>query len=205
MDEAICYPCQNANTLRTTNITASSVQVNWYARVNPIQWQVQFKTTKLGSKRIDVLVTGNKRLIVITGLLSNQNYLWQIRARCSNCWTASSSSVGFTTLKSTAIALIALSKKVQTSATEPAVLKVSPNPSGGFINMDLQVGNNLSSTAMLSLFDLSGRRFYTEKTGVINGMLRKRMQLPWNVASGTYILEVLVNNASYTSKLVLIR
>ena len=205
IDEAICFPCLNATKLQTTNITATVAQLNWTAAANPVQWQVQYKTTRLGSKWVDVLVTGNKRSVIISGLLSNQNYQWQIRARCGTIWTAYSAAVGFITLRSTVIVSIALPKKVQTSATEPAGLKVSPNPSSGFINIDLQVGKSSSSTAVLSLLDLSGRRLYTEKTGIINGMLRKRMQLPWNVAAGSYILEVLVNNTSYTSKLVLIR
>ena len=152
------------------------------------------------------MVTGNKRSVIISGLLSNQNYQWQIRAKCGITWTAYSVYVSFKTTgfitTSTAAAKVAVETPVVSIAT---VFKVHPNPSNGFINLDLQVEQGTSAMATVSIRDLSGRTVHSEKTALLKGTLRKRIQLPGNMVSGTYLVEVIANNTSYTTKLVLIR
>jgi len=98
IDEQPCSPCKNATNFTTTNITATSATLSWTAIANPVQWQARYKTTNIGSKWIDVLRTGNIRSVVISSLLANQNYNWQIRAKCGNIWTAYSASIPFKTL-----------------------------------------------------------------------------------------------------------
>jgi len=197
-----CFPCPNANFLQTTNITSNSVQLNWISIANPDQWQVEYKTTKLGSKWVDLFPTDNKRSVMLIGLLCNQNYLWQIRAKCGITWTAYSVSVSFKTTGCSAVAKVAQETVVAGSST---VLKVYPNPSNGFINLDLQLEQGTSATATVSIRDLSGRTVHSEKNALLKGTLRKRIQLPGNMVSGTYLVEVIANNTSYTTKLVLIR
>jgi hypothetical protein len=63
-------------------------RLNWNSVANPVQWQVQYKTTNLGAKWVDVLLTGDKRSVTISPLLAKQNYIWHIRAKCGKTWTA---------------------------------------------------------------------------------------------------------------------
>ncbi len=205
IDETICFPCQNANTLRTTNISSNSAQLNWSARANPVQWQVQYKTTKLGSKWVDVFVTGNKRSVIISGLLSNQNYQWQIRAKCGTSWTGYSISVGFKTLSYANLFV----KPAHVVSTTPdmvtSTFKVHPNPTTGLVNLDLQLEQGTSETAIINVLDITGRKVYTEKAVLIKGSLRKNIQLPAKAVSGMYLVEIIVHGKPYTSKLVLMR
>jgi hypothetical protein len=73
-ERATCYPCQNATNLTTTNITATSAQLNWKATANPTQWQLEYKSTAPGAKWIDVFVTGNIRSAKISSLVAKQSY-----------------------------------------------------------------------------------------------------------------------------------
>ena len=111
-------------------------------------------------------------------------------------------SVSFRTTLSVSARAAMEKKPVVNSA---GVLKVHPNPANGFINLDLQLEQSKAATAIVSILDLRGRRVHTEKTALLNGALRKRIQLPGNMVSGTYLVEVIANNTSYTSKFVLVR
>jgi hypothetical protein len=56
-----CTVCQNATGLTATNITSSSVQLNWTAATNPVQWQVDYKKSSSNSWKSVTLsgITGN--------------------------------------------------------------------------------------------------------------------------------------------------
>ena len=204
VDEATCYPCQNATNLLTTNITTTSAKFNWTSIANPVQWQVEYKTTKLGSKWVDVFVTGNKRSFILTGLLSNQNYQWQIRAKCGSTWTSYSASASFRTNGSSSLARIA---QPIDKLNEPVVPSISlyPNPGNGLFNLHLQLDTKMSGTAIVSIVDMTGRKVYTEKCTLVNGLLNKKIQLPANTLKGVYPVEVITENKVYTSKFVLIQ
>ena len=132
IDETPCYTCQNATGLTTTNITATSATFNWNAIANPVQWQVQYKTTSTGAKWVDKTLTGDKRSVTITGLTANQNYNWHIRAKCGNNWTAYSTAISFRTLAAGAGSVITPSSLKQPISSEemPGELTVQnyPNP-----------------------------------------------------------------------------
>jgi hypothetical protein len=190
---------------------------------NPVQWQLQYKTTKQGSKWVTIVLTGNKRSVVISGLLSDQNYLWQLRAKCGNSWTSYPAAVAFTTLANGNSARevvpvviqtandLNVSLKVNAKPVEPkgnrehAVLTVSPNPTTGLVNLDILTDQDKAVTAVISILDLKGIRLHTERTVLVNGSLHKTIQLPRKMTAGIYLVEIIVNNTSYTSRLVLKR
>ena len=195
-----CNVCGNAISFSTTNISSTSVQLNWVANVNPIQWQVQYKTTNQGAKWVDVVLTGDKRSVTISSLKANQNYIWHIRAKCGKNWTAYSMSVSFKTLASAPS-----SRQFVPAISDSKPMQIFPNPTTGSVNVDLQVEAGTSLTAMISILDLGGRRLYSEKAGLINGSIHRKMQLPRNLAAGTYLVEIIVNDRSYISRLILIK
>ena len=204
VDEAICFPCQNGTNLRTTNVTVTTAQLNWTAIANPVQWQLEYKTIKHGSKWVDVLLTGNIRMVKLTGLLSNQNYHWHLRAKCGTIWTAHTSTIGFKTIASSLAREVPAMEDIVDAGS--ATIKLHPNPTKGLFNLELQLADKSFATALINLRDISGRIVYTEKTYLLKGgTLRKNIKVPGNAVSGMYLVEVLVDGKVYNSKLVLIK
>ena len=204
VDEITCFPCLNATSLRTTNITSTSAQLGWTATANPVQWQLRYKTTNMGSQWIDVFLTGNIRTVKLTSLRCNQNYQWQIRAKCGGSWTVYTNSAGFKTLASGTVSAKPAITSNTTVITDD-VLKLYPNPAKDFFSIDLQLAERISATAIVSIRDFTGKQVYTEKANLLNGKLFKNMQLPANATAGMYLVEVIVNGKAYNSKLVLIK
>ncbi len=199
IDEATCYPCQNATGLITTSITATDAQLNWTAIANPVQWQVQYKTTKQGSKWVDVFLTGNKRSVVLTGLLSNQNYQWQIRAKCGSSWTNYSITAGFKTGGTNTLTRVAQS--ADEMAAEPGA-RIYPNPTQGVFMLEMQLPENDNGTVNIQVIDLTGRILQTEIASITKGHLKKNMSLQINLAKGIYLLRIIAGNKTYTTRLV---
>lgn len=199
VDENICYPCQNATNLITTNITATGAQLNWTAVANPVQWQVQYKTTKQGSKWVDVFLTGNKRSVVLNGLLNNQNYQWQIRAKCGNNWTSYISSAGFKTGAANLLSSVAVTD--DETVAEPGIM-VYPNPTQGLFMLEMQLPENDNSIVNIQVIDLTGRILQTEIASITKGYLKKNMSLHINFTKGIYLLRIIAGNKTYTTRLV---
>ena len=167
VDEATCYPCQNGNNLKVTSITINSAQLSWSAIANPVQWQLEYKTINQGSKWLDVFLTGNVRTVKLTGLLSNQNYQWQLRAKCGTTWTVYSASIGFKTSSSFVVAIAAPAGEVVNTAeiSDPTSLKASPNPftSHTIIRYTLKEAMQIS----LAVYDGKGIKL----TELVNGRM----------------------------------
>ncbi len=156
MDEN-CNTCQNATNLTTTNITSASATLNWIASVNPVQWQVQYKSTAPGAKWIDVPVSVTARSVTITGLKSKQAYNWHIRAKCGKTWTSYSAAVSFKTLAATQSVI------VQGSAAENITnLRLYPNPTKGQFVIELHVPEKINGSAKIQLIDMTGKMVQTE-------------------------------------------
>ena len=60
VDEGTCYACKNATSFSTTNVTSNSAMLNWVSIPNPNLWQIQYKSTKPGSKWVDVKPDHNR-------------------------------------------------------------------------------------------------------------------------------------------------
>jgi hypothetical protein len=198
-DEQPCYVCQNATGLTTTSISSSSATLNWNAVANPVQWQVQYKTTNQGAKWVDVpgTLTGNLRSVTIIGLKPKQAYNWHIRAKCGKTWTAYSGSVSFKTLGGTQFAID------QSSATENiSNLRLYPNPSKGQFLIELHVAEKLSANVKIQLIDMTGKAVQTENAEINNGSLQKTISVSSTLTKGIYMVRIVVNNKIYKTQLV---
>ena len=204
VDEAICSPCQNATNLQTTNITATGAQLNWTAVANPVQWQVQYKTTRQSSKWVDVFVTGNRRLVVLPGLTDNQNYQWQIRARCGNNWTSYSNAASFTTGTTNLMSRAAVSEITEETVAKPGV-RVYPNPSRGQFTLEMQLPEKNNSIVNIQVTDLTGRVLQTETAIPVQGYLQKNMILKAALAKGMYTLRIVTGNKTYNATILLVK
>ena len=206
--EAICFPCQNATNLQTTNITATGAQLNWTAVANPVQWQVQFKTTRQGSKWVDVFVTGNRRLVVLTGLINNQNYQWQIRARCGNNWTSYSNPSSFTAGAANLLSRGVVTPTADETKAEPAVgvgVRVYPNPSQGQFMLEMQLPDKDNSIVNIQVIDLTGTVLQTETSILVQGNLKKNMSLNAALAKGMYSLRITTGNKTYHATILFVK
>jgi hypothetical protein len=196
VDENTCYACKNGNNLTTTNITSASAQCNWGATANPMQWQLQYKTTKPGSKWVDVFFTGNIRTVKITGLLSKQGYNWHIRAKCSNIWTSYSGTMSFITLGGTGA--LSLSNIQEANAesinAKASTITLHPNPTNGRFVLRLNVEEKINAKAEIQLIDITGKTVHSENGVMYNGALQKTITVSSSLAKGMYMVRIVVNN-----------
>ena len=192
--------CTNASGLTTSNITSSNAKLNWVALADPIQWNVRYKTTNLGSKWIDVFTVGSARSVTISGLSARQDYSWQILAKCGNTWTAPSSSINFKTLAASAIAV----KSSQFTNAEPAnsTMRLYPNPSNGKFLVELQVEEKINANAKIQVIDIAGRVVQTATAWMHKGSIKQSVTASTALSNGMYMVSVIVNNKTYLSRLV---
>jgi hypothetical protein len=200
-----CGTCQNATGFTTTNIKATSAKLNWVALANPVQWQVQYKSTAPGSKWQDVLLRGSVRNVTISGLKSNQSYNWHIRAKCNKTWLSYSNAITFKTLSATQSAPIVQSKPLEEPVNVVETnsrLTLHPNPSNGRFIINLHLSDNNSTKAKIELVNLLGQTVYTQNGSIANGKLQQTVSMSSSVAHGMYIVRIIANNKVYQQKLI---
>lgn len=190
--------CVNANGLTTTNITASGATLNWTAATDPTQWQVQYKPAIAGSVYTSVLLTGDKRSLVISSLLPGQAYTWRIRAKCVKTFTAYTTPVKFTTLASgvNAISFNSINE------TGDRTIRVYPNPARGQFTLSMHIAENINATAKIQLVDMVGRTVFTDNTAMNNGSFQKTISTPAALANGLYVVRVIVNEKTYMTQVI---
>jgi len=196
-----CAVCGNPTSFLTTNISANSATLNWIAVINPVQWQVQYKTTKTGSqwKNVTPNPAGNLRSVTISSLLAKQNYTWHIRAKCGNTWTSYTPAVGFKTTASSLNRPVSADENTDGSIE---VLTLRPNPTNGKFMLELKIGGRSNSNAQIQLVDMLGRTVYSENTKMNYGLLQKSVSVSSALAHGTYLVKVVVNDKIYKAQVV---
>ncbi len=202
--------CNNISGGTTTNITSNSAQLNWTAAVNPKLWQVVYRSTKPGSSWVLLPnLNGSVRSVLLTNLLPNQGYNWRVRARCGTTWTSYSGFINFKTLRNTSFANGGnqmnnrQGEKVEDALSlKTNALLVYPNPSQGVFMLELQLGNLSNSKARIQLTDMAGKIVHTVETKMNNGMMQKLISMPGTLANGNYVVNVLIDNTVYKTRLV---
>jgi hypothetical protein len=197
-EKTSCQVCKNGQNPTTTNITATSAQLNWTAIANPTQWHLQYKSTAPGSQWTDVPpLTGNIRTVKITSLLPKTNYSWRFQALCLGSWTGYASNVSFTTPANGAdISSI-------TAATLGNSLRIYPDPNKGQFVVELNLVEKINAKAEIQLIDMTGRGVQSENAVVNSGSLQKTIIASPSLAQGVYIVKILVNDKVYKTQMVL--
>ena len=209
VDEQPCYVCQNATGFSTTNITCNSAKLNWGSIPNPVQWKVQYKINAKGTSWIDFssLLTGNIRSVTINSLLSNQEYLWRIRAKCGKTWTTYSNSILFKTSASCSGSVIASAASVITSAVSNnevgnLILKLYPNPTKGQFVVEMHLADKINAKTKIQLIDMTGKTIQSENAEVNKGSLQKIISLSPAVTKGIYLVRIIVNDKIYKTEVI---
>jgi hypothetical protein len=202
----VCATCGDVTGFTTGlsyNSTAKkySATFKWVAPVDAVQWQVQYKSTNMGSKWVDVTVPKASDRSVATGfvLALNQSYQWHIRAKCSKVWMAYSNAVSF---KTTSASLSRATVADDNTEGIIEVLKLHPNPTYGKFILELHIAERSTSKAQIQLVDMLGRTVYSENTKVNNGFLQKPITVSSALAHGTYLVKVVVNDKIYKAQVV---
>ena len=194
IDEGVCAPCRNGTEQKTINITSNSATFVWSALANSDQWHIQYKTTNKGSKWIDVFVTGNKRSFTINTLLSNQNYTWQIRAKCGKGWTDYAPAVSFKTLGSASAVEARTTEIVHNNLFE---VTTAPNPSDSYFTLTVRSSNNNERILMRVIDELG--RVVEQKENVMPGTT---VRFGDKYIPGIYFVLVQQGNNSKSVKLI---
>ena len=194
-----CYTCTNATSFSTTNITSNSATLNWVSIPHPDHWKVQFKTTAPGSKWVDVAPDpgGNKRSVTITGLVSNQNYIWHIKAKCGNSWTSYSVSMSFITGGNVTTAnKTSNAEKETTGVSEGLQIKAMPNPTKNYFIIVVN-STRQQDPMKIVVTDMLGRVIETRTTEA--GQI---IRIGENYRSGVYLVTVIHGSETRQVKLV---
>jgi hypothetical protein len=197
-NEAGCYTCSNATSFSTTNVTSNSATLNWESIPHPDYWQVRYKGK--GVKWTDVTPDpgGDQRSVTINGLIPNDKYHWQIKARCGNNWTNYSVSVSFTTAGGvTARSEATTNAEMETSevAIVSLQVKATPNPSNTSFRIALN-SNNLKEPVKLIITDMLGRVIETRTTNAGQIIIGERYR------SGTYLVRIIQGKETRQLKLI---
>ncbi len=204
-DETGCSTiCANGINQSTSNITATSAKLNWNASVDPTAWAIQYKTRHPNSKWTDVIPepTPSSRSVILTGLISDQLYLWRMRAKCGKSQTPYSATIEFTTGTVSTISRIGEVTEMMPTENKTPALVIYPNPSPGQFIVSLRLTEKINATAKLEVMDRTGRLVHTGTAVVNNGLLQKNVTLSSVFAAGIYTVRVIANGKIYISKLM---
>lgn len=183
--------------LSNSNITTNSAQLNWTSSEDPDKWEIRYKSTNKGSKFIEVEVGGNQRSFVINSLLTNQNYIWQIKAKCGKKWTDYSNALDFITESVDAITRrFETETAMETMTAETLQVSVRPNPS--YSNFTVQISSSdLKEPVSIMVTDILGRVIET-RTSAANHSLT----IGDNYKNGIYFLRIIKGQEMRIEKLV---
>ena len=183
--------------LSTSNITTNSAQLNWTSSEDPDKWAIRYKSTNKGSKFIEVEVDGDQRSKVIHSLLPNQNYIWQIKAKCGKKWTDYSNALAFITEPVGAITRrFEAESAMETKTVEMLQVSVRPNPS--YSNFTVQISSSdLKEPVSIMVTDILGRVIET-RTSAANHSIT----IGDNYKNGIYFLRIIKGKEMRIEKLV---
>lgn len=168
--------CPNATSLQTTNITATSAQLNWNAVIGGSEYNIRFRPVGGNWSYVNTSIANSS--LTLSSLTPSTKYQWQIKTRCYFGPAVWSSLVKFKT-------------DAQKIAKEIAVTEVSiyPNPATEAATVRFSLQNQ--SAVLIEVLDFTGR---TVKTFSFPGELPSGTQyLNINTAdfiAGTYIVHI---------------
>ncbi len=182
--------CSIPSGLATTNITATSAQLNWNTVASATKYKLKYKRDSIGAAWITQTVTAPTTSLLLTGLLHNSKYKWKVKSVCGTGVSSDFSSVlKFTTLL-----------KLGDESTTLTVMDVYPNP----FSLTTTISFNLEENSYINIevYDLTGRKIKT----LVDGNLESgdhEVQLNFEqISASIYFLKFKFNGESRSMKII---
>jgi len=193
--------CQSPTDLDETQITGSSVKLNWKLHGTAKQFEIFYRAIN-NSAWTHKTVMGNKQWTNISGLLPGTDYEWYISAAC-NTGNSSASPYSFFTTETSALQKAETMITKETDKRYDNNLKIAPNPASSTATISFSVMQQ--EKVFLNLFDLTGRlvnkvaeREFSE--GVHQVTLDTK-----NLNGGIYFLKMQTAGTIQTKKLIVVK
>jgi hypothetical protein len=173
------------------NITSTSVKLTWSASQGAIKYTVQFKPASATTFTIKSTSTTATNL---SGLLSNTQYVWKVKAVCSLKSSAFTALNNFTTLPA-----LTGSSSSGAEIQQQTDLSFYPNPATKNVNIFLNASKQTSYS--VSIYDLQGRKLITQ-AGAANAGENNFTLDVHTLSAGTYLVKINYDNKKIVRKLV---
>ncbi|MEI7802072.1 MAG: fibronectin type III domain-containing protein [Bacteroidota bacterium] len=170
----------------TSGVTATGAFISWTAGCNANSYELQYQIS--GSTTWNVVTTTNTSY-QLSGLTPSKIYYYKIRTLCGSAYT------GFSALKN----FVTPATRLEDFKTD-LVFQVFPNPVDGIINVSFD-NTGLNSPVTVNIYDVLGRLSLSQNNSNIQSGILK-LELPSDLASGQYILEIKGDNFSVKKPIV---
>ena len=177
--------------MATKNITSTSAKLTWSASQGAIKYTVQFKPLNAATFTNKSTAT---TAINLTGLLSNTQYAWKVKAVCSLKSSAFTALNNFTTPP-------ALTGGSSSGAEiqQQTDFNFYPNPATKNVNVFFNSSKQTSYS--ISIYDLQGRKLITQAGAASAGENNFIIDLH-ALSQGTYFVKINYDNKTVVRKLM---
>ncbi|MCY7410604.1 MAG: fibronectin type III domain-containing protein [Chitinophagales bacterium] len=176
--------------LATTNITATSAQLNWNTVASATKYKLQYKRDTTDAPWITVTINAPNTSTVITNLIAGKKYKWKVRSVCGSEKSAFSPIVKFTTLL-----------RLGSETTQASSVEVYPNPFSSSSTISFLVNEN--SLAVIELFDLKGTKIKTLLNEFVEAGSHEIPLDREQLNSGIYLLQMKLSEKIIVLKIVI--
>lgn len=157
-----------------SGVTATGALISWTAGCNANSYELQYQIS--GSTTWNAISTTNTSY-QLTGLTPSKIYNYKMRTLCGSVYT------GFSALKN----FVTPASRIEDFKTDLA-FQVFPNPVDGIMNVSFE-NRTLNTTASVNIYDVLGRLCFSQINIFIESGILK-IELPSDLSSGQYILEI---------------
>ena len=180
--------CGMPTGLFVNNITTTSAIVHWSPVVNASSYRIRYKihgTSTWTNKYASASATQK----TILNLIPGATYDWQLRAKC----TGSGDVSAFSNSTIQHFTLLGNAREEDANGDVTVPLNIYPNPSNGYLTLELNNGCNCNDEAAITITNVLGQLVYTVTANLNAGMLKHEIDLPASVVSGIYFITIRSN------------
>lgn len=176
--------------LATTNIAATSAQLNWSTVASATKYKVNYKRDSIGAAWTTVSVTAPNTSTVITNLFAGKKYKWKVKSVCGSEKSGFSAVVKFTTLL-----------RLGDTNAEQSPITFYPNPliTSATISFSLEENSHVN----MELYDLAGQKIIKlldetlEEGNHLVALNRKQL------SAGIHLLQIKINEETSFQKIII--
>lgn len=189
--------CNAPTGLSASRINTTSAQLNWAAESAAAKYMIQYQA-KGDAVWLTKKVQSPAVLAHLKNLLPGTTYKWRIKTDCNGGSSGYSPIQSFKTDRALPNTLHAI------AASPPAQgLKVYPNPAQRAFTIDLKLSNTPTGKAQVEIINGMGKTVYTTTADLYKGELKKQLIPATKLADGYYLVSILLNNKTYTARLII--